>query len=213
MLKLKDQFSVEDGREGSVMLSLLHQRVTKGSRRRSGVNSNGTNNFNEEKRKGLRVERMSSEEKGGRRSAEEREGEGAGRRSEERDDRRSVEERRGARVARRRSEEERRSKGEAECSLEETGEGSGGEKKRQNPALISSPSNSDMSDKEMRRRRKEGEARSDTMTRQKKKEKEEGLQPQSLAPLSPAPDYPSLSPRLSRSIQCLATLGNLAAER
>ena len=96
MLKLKDQFSVDDGGEGSVMLSLLHQRVTKGSRRRSGVNSNGTNNFNEEKRKGRRVERMSSEEKGGRRSAEEREGEGAGRRSEERDDRRSVEERRGS---------------------------------------------------------------------------------------------------------------------
>ena len=46
-----------------------------------------------------------------------------------------------------------------------------------------------------------------------RQEEEEGTQHQSLAPLSPVPDYPSISPRLSRSIQCLVTLDNLAAER
>jgi len=52
-----------------------------------------------------------------------------------------------------------------------------------------------------------------TEVRQKKRvEEDEGIQHQSLAPLSPVPDYPSISPRLSRSIQCLATLDNLTAE-
>merc|ERR1711962_1682906 len=63
--------------------------------------------------------------------------------------------------------------------------------------------NIDMSDKGVRRRGKE------TELLQKKKEE---IQQQSLAPLSPVPDYPSISTRLSRSIQCLATLDNLAAE-
>merc|ERR1719458_2000595 len=96
---------VEDGREGSVMLSLLHQRVTKGSRRRPEVNNNNNNtdvnNFNnhEEKRKGTRVEgrrdeRMRSEEKGGRRSAEERERGEASRFGEEKGGRQIVEEHR-----------------------------------------------------------------------------------------------------------------------
>merc|ERR1719220_1213445 len=75
-----------------------------------------------------------------------------------------------------------------------------------------------MPEKGVRRGRKEGEpgARSDSRmieVRQKQREVEdEGIQHQSLAPLSPVPEYPSISPRLSRSIQCLATLDNLAAE-
>merc|ERR1719266_2544036 len=69
-----------------------------------------------------------------------------------------------------------------------------------------------------RRRRKEGEGVSGnrmTEVRQKKRdevEDEEEIHHHSLAPLSPVPDYPSISPRLSRSIQCLVTLDNLAAE-
>ena len=94
-------------------------------------------------------------------------------------------------------EEERRGKTEAKSSLGEAEVG-----RRQKP--VASPANSDVSDKGVRRRRKE------TELLQKKKEE---IQQQSLAPLSPVPDYPSISPRLSRSIQCLATLDNLAAER
>ena len=229
------------------MLSLLHQRVTKGSRRRPEVNNNNNNtdvnNFNhEEKRKGSRVEgrrdeRMRSEEKGGRRSAEERERGGeAGRSSEEKGGRQSVEEQReerggrrsveerkgGSRVARRCSGEERRGKAaETQCSFVEGGGGSGEEEsgRGQKPALISASPHCEMPEKGVRRRRKEGEpeTRSDnrmTEVRQKKRvEEDEGIQHQSLAPLSPVPDYPSISPRLSRSIQCLATLDNLTAER
>lgn len=228
------------------MLSLLHQRVTKGSRRRPEVNNNNNNtdvnNFNhEEKRKGTRVEgrrdeRMRSEEKGGRRSAEERErGEASrfgeekgGRQSaeeqrEERGGRRSVEERKGgSRVARRCSGEERRGKAaETQCSFVEGGGGSGeeGSGRGQKPALISASPHCEMPEKGVRRRRKEGEpeTRSDnrmTEVRQKKRvEEDEGIQHQSLAPLSPVPDYPSISPRLSRSIQCLATLDNHTTER
>lgn len=233
------------------MLSLLHQRVTKGSRRRPEVNNNNNNtdvnNFNhEEKRKGSRVEgrrdeRMRSEEKGGRRSAEERERGGeagrsseekggrksveeqreGGRLSEERGGRRSVEERKGgSRVARRCSGEERRGKAaETQCSFVEGGGGSGEEESSKGKGQKTSSPHCEMPEKGVRRRRKEGEpgARSDsrmTEVRQKQREVEdEGIQHQSLAPLSPVPDYPSISPRLSRSIQCLATLDNLAAER
>ena len=225
------------------MLSLLHQRVTKGSsRRRLEVNNNNNrnnnknvNNFNnEEKRKGTRVEgrrdeRMRSEEKGGRRSAEER-GEGrfseekggrqsveeereGGRLSVERGGRRSAEERKGAsRAGRRCSGEERRGKGETQCSFVEGGGGSGEEESiKGRSALISSSPHCEMPEKGLRRRRrKEGEAVSEV--RQKKRGEEE-IQHQSLAPLSPVPDYPSISPRLSRSIQCLATLDNIDAER
>ena len=113
----------------------------------------------------------------------------------------------GSRVARRCSGEERRGKAaETQCSFVEGGGGSGeeGSGRGQKPALISASPHCEMPEKGVRRRRKE------TELLQKKKEE---IQQQSLAPLSPVPDYPSISPRLSRSIQCLATLDNLAAER
>ena len=128
----------------------------------------------------------------------------------------------GSRVARRCSGEERRGKAaETQCSIVEGGGGSGeeGSGRGQKPALISASPHCEMPEKGVRRRRKEGEpeTRSDnrmTEVRQKKRvEEDERIQHQSLAPLSPVPDYPSISPRLSRSIQCLATLDNLTAER